>query len=311
MVRHKIFLWLWVGMLFFSTTACSVRRMMVQEMVDALETGLPAYEQESDVKLLEQAFPAHIKLLETLLVNQPENDRLMVLLARMYAGYAFSIFEEKLDALSFSPKGVTNDSAVFDPLKKAISRYYLKGAGYALSAIEKRHPGSREKLSKIPKIQSVMDILEEQDVPALFWYGFNLGGHLNRNQDSILAVSKAHLVDKVMNRIIDLDPGYYHGSAHLFLMISYASRPPMMGGSTDKARNHYVQLKALSEKDFLLGDVLYARYILHRLQKKKEFKTVLENIISRAHQPKDLPLLDTLAVRRAQIYLDGINRLFP
>lgn len=308
--RMSALLYLMVGMSLLSLAGCSVRSMMVREMVDALEAGMPAYEQETDLNLLEQAFPANIKLLETLLANQPGNDRLMVLLSRMYAAYAFSIFEEKLDAVTFLSQSDENQSAQYAQIKAAVSRYYLKGADYALSAIEKNHPGSRQNLSKVAKIQSVMDSLNDSDVPALFWYGFNLGGYVNRNRDSIVAVSKAHVADKAMHRVIELNPDYYHGSAHLFLMISYALRPPMMGGNPNKAEAHYRQLKSATNGHFLLGDVFYARSVLYRLQKKAEFRKIIDNIASRADQPKTRPLLDTIAIRRARIYLDGMDRLF-
>ena len=69
-----------------------------------------------------------------------------------------------------------------------------------------------------------------------------------------------------MIRVLEIDPSYYHGGAHLFLMIYYASRPPMMGGRPEAAMSHYRSLKALQGEDFPMADLFYARHYLLRAQ---------------------------------------------
>ena len=68
----------WIG--------CSPRKMMVNQFVEMIETGLPAMEQDADLQLIAHSMPAHIKLLETMLANDPNNDELLVHLARLYGG---------------------------------------------------------------------------------------------------------------------------------------------------------------------------------------------------------------------------------
>jgi len=299
-----------MGLMTVGFSSCAVRNLALDQMVGVIETGLPAFEQESDLDLLEKAFPANIKLLETLLVSRPANDRLLVLLSRMVAGYAFSFFEERLDAVVLSGNVAGGGPETREALRAALNRYYLKGADYALRALEVRHPGCREKLSKVAAVRPFLDSLTTKDVPALFWYGFNLGAWVNQNRDSMRAVAKAFVAEKAMLRVLELDGAYYHGSAHLFLMIYYASRPPMMGGKPEKALAHYRQLKALAGDDFLPADVYYARYYLHRIQNRQEYEAVLTRVLNHRTTGDVTPFLNAVAVKRAKIYLNAADQLF-
>jgi cytochrome c-type biogenesis protein CcmH/NrfG len=89
--RQKYNLIISLLILMVAFTACSTRKLMVREFVNMVEEGLPAVDQEGDLHLLAQSMPAYIKLLETLLANDPHNPQLLVLLARFYTGYAFAI----------------------------------------------------------------------------------------------------------------------------------------------------------------------------------------------------------------------------
>ena len=149
-----------------------------------------------------------------------------------------------------------------------------------------------------------------EDVPALFWYGFNIGAYVNQNIDSVKTISKAHLVEKAMHRVVDLDPTYFHGGAHLVLLIYYAARSPMMGGNLKLALSHYNQLKSLAGDGFLLSDLYYARYCLYQKQERKKYQDVLTGIIKYSGTDNSHLFLNKIATIRAQTYLDATDRLF-
>lgn len=289
--------------------SCSAKNMMLDEMVGVIETGLPAFEQESDLELLEKAFPANIKLLETMLASRPANDRLLTLLSRMYAGYAFAFFEGRLDEARLAGSAPGSGKTAVESIKGSLNRYYLKGKDYALQALEVRHPECRKDLLKAAAVQPFLERLSKKDLPALFWYGFNLGAYVNQNRDSMRAIAQAYQAEMVMQRVLQLDETYYNSSAHLFMMNYYASRPPMMGGKPEKALRHYKQLKMQAGESFLLADLYYARYYLYRMQKRQAFEDVLERVVR--HPTDDTyPFLNAVAAERARIYLHAADQLF-
>ena len=81
--------------------SCSPRTLIVRQMTDMVDTGITAFERDSDLDLVEKAMPANIKLLEAMLVNSPDERRLATLIARMYGSYGFGFVETRLEAAYF------------------------------------------------------------------------------------------------------------------------------------------------------------------------------------------------------------------
>lgn len=303
-----------------SLCSCSVRKMIINEVAGIVGNGISAFEQDDDLDMLEKAFPGNIKLIEAFLENSPDNYRLLVLLSRFYASYTFIFFEGKWEEATlkgYVPNKEKPDEKTSDQgnvrlaaLKETVNRYYLKGADYAMRALEVNHGQSRDQLKKVASQNWFFEKLTKDDVPALFWYGFNTGAYVNLNRDSIKAISKAHLAEKAMKRVLELDPAYYHGGAHLFLLAYYASRSPMMGGNPEVALSHYKKLKDLTGDSFLLADLYYARFYLYQKQERKKFKEVMTGIVQYSKTRKTYLLYNKVAADRAKVYLEVMDQLF-
>lgn len=304
-----------ISMLVVCCCSCSARKMMVDEFTGILANGISVFEQDDDLEMLGKAFPANIKLLEALLETSPNNSELLVLLARFYGSYAFVSFEGKWERavlkgnIAEEEQSGAGGTAV-SVLRETLNRYYVKGTDYALKALEVHHGPCGDQLKQVSTRDQFFNKLTEKDVPALFWYGFNLGAYINLNRDSIKAVSMAQLAEKAMKRVIELNPGYYYGGAHLFLCAYYASRPPMLGGNLEAALSHYKNVKEIAGEDYLLADVYYGRFYLYQKQERKKFKDVMTRIIRYPQSRNAYPLYNKLAVIRAKMYLDAIDQLF-
>ena len=294
-------------------SACSPRKMAVHEMAGMVDTGMTALEQDDDLEMLEQALPANIKLLEIFLASSPEDTHLLTLLARSYGSYNFMLLEPKFEDAQFRALSSDADEAPETEalhLKQKVSRYYQKGSAYALKALEIRHPGCRTALKKVDTIEPFMQRIGNKDVPAIFWYGFNLAAWINLNRDSVHAIAQAHIAEKCMRRVVELQPDYFNGSAHLVLMAYYASRSPMMGGNLNAARVHYDALKQMAGDDFLMADLFYARYYLQQIQDRPACEALLETIDNASNQKSNYPLFNKVAGDRALIYLAALDELF-
>lgn len=304
----KCYKWLMLGVIV--VMGCSPRALIVSQVAGMVDNGTPAFERDSDLDLMEKALPANIKLLEAMLVNSPDDRRLLTLLSRLYGSYAFGFVETRLEETIYPARpsdGKPKDRAL---LEGQVDRYYKKGAGYALMAMEKRVPGARDAFKNVSTISPYLNRLGKKDAAPLFWYGFNLGAWVNRNLDSIRAVSRAHVARKVMERVIELAPAYHHGGAHLFMMVYLGSRPPMMGGSQDMARDHYRRVKQIAGDDYLLADLFYARFCLQQQQNREAFVQVMQRITDYPAGDGDKALYNAIAGRRAAIYLSAVDMLF-
>lgn len=295
--------------------SCSMRSLVVDEVARMAEDGISAFEREDDLVLMERAFPANIKLLEMFLESRPDHCRMLTLLAQLYGTYGSIFFETQLEALRLGaappeegpdPCGASGIEAIVS----AGDRSFLKGQDYALRALAVHHKDCREKMENIDAVVGFFASLTKQDVPALFWYGFNLAGHVNLHRDSVKALSRAFVAQKAMLRVIELDPGYFHGSAHLVLLTYYGSRSKMTGGDPEAAEMHYQELKKVAGEDFLLGDVYYARHLLVQQQEKEKFTALLNRVIARGSSTGRYGLLNQTAVCRARLYLGAVDHFF-
>ncbi len=291
-------------------TGCSPRKMAIREFTAMVQTGLPAMENEDDLSLVAQSMPAHIKLLETLLVSDPSNRDLLVLLARIYGGYAFAILETEFEARQLGQAPVVAVGYPYDTLEAVTARYFQRGAEYALRALEIAHPQARLQLGRLQESETFINSLAPADVPALFWYGFNLGGFVQHRLDSVEAMAKAHLVAKTMQRVLALEPAYYHGCAHLVMLTYYGSRPPMMGGDRDEARRQFEQHQKLLPGPMGLRDLFLTRYLLVHEQARAELVRRLSAIARKPEKTAPMGLLEKVAAVRAQIYLGAVDRFF-
>ena len=224
-----------VIMLFLTLNACAGRQLAVRAMVDVVDEGIAAYERDDDLDMLEKAFPAHIKLMEALLLSDPNNRRLLVLLSRSYASYAFIFFEGRIEAARLSSSRSVADRRRAQDLTEAASRYYRTGTEYAMRSLEVRYSDARRQLGTIATADRFIQSLDSRDLPALFWYGFNLSADINLNRDSISAVAAAYRVEKSMQRVLELDETYFHGVSHLVLFGYHAARTPAAGGNPAQA----------------------------------------------------------------------------
>ncbi|MBU2621717.1 MAG: TRAP transporter TatT component family protein [Proteobacteria bacterium] len=289
-------------------SSCSPRMFVINEITAISETGAAAFEQDDDLEMVEKAIPGNVKLFEALLENSPDNYRLLILLSRLYASYSFAFFEGKLEASLLT--SVPSDHPEQQRLRESVNRYYMKGADYALRALKTTYPEADVKFKNPGSADIFLEKMTREDVPALFWYGFNLGSCINLNRDSVYFISKAFLAEKIMNRVTKLDPDYYYGGAHLFLIAYYSSVPPYSDEKLKLSLFHYNRLKEHKGDAFMLAELYYGRYYLWRRQEKEKFEEVMKDIMQYSGRKKEYLFYNAIAAQRAKIYLEAAGLLF-
>jgi hypothetical protein len=285
---------------------------MVGQFGAMVETGMGHLEKSGDVDLVEAGLPGQITLLETILANDPGDQRLGLLLARLYAAQGLLFLEPKVEAAVWEidiPWDTGGGPPSIDALKPQLVRAFQKGSDHALAVLKARRPDSAAQLANLRQIGPYLQAAEAADVPALFWYALNLGAWVNHHMNDLKAVAQAHVAERIMRRVIELAPDYYHGFAHLFLIAYHGSRPPMLGGNPQAARRHYEAYRQIPGVSTMLGEVYYGRYCLPFKQDRDGFVSLLQPI---AATPIDVDkgLFDALAIRRSRLYLSAVDRLF-
>jgi hypothetical protein len=118
-------------------------------------------------------------------------------------------------------------------------------------------------------------------------------------------------VEALLERVLQLDPGYYYGGAHLFKAILLSARPEQFGGNLKKAEEHFQKARAYGEGKFFLADVYYAQYYARQTLNRDLFVSTLQRVLATpAGIDPDLTLANTLAQRKAKKLMSQVDEFF-
>ncbi|HXT01414.1 MAG TPA: TRAP transporter TatT component family protein [Elusimicrobiota bacterium] len=263
----------------------------VLSTADILTLGRGATLDEPDYQLARDAMPAQLKLIETLIVSEPEDRNLRRLAAEGFAGGAFLFIEESDPARA---KGL-----------------YLRGRDHALAALalKPRFAGLAE--MPLDQFLTTLKTATADDVPDLFWAATGWAGYINLSKDDAAALAELPKAVALMSRVIELDPTYHFDAADVFFGVYYASRPRLLGGDPEKAKAAFARAHKATKGRYLMTHVLNARWYAVAVQDRELFKQLLTKVLeSPSGQLPEARLTDEAAKLRAARLLEKIDDYF-
>ena len=278
-----------IGVLLLS--GCSIQKIALKATSGLFYSGMDAIYRESDLQIAEQAIASDLKLLEGFYLSDPSNRDILLMLTQGYASYSLGFVED------------------VEPGRAKL--FYLRARDYGLQLLR----FTRAFKDSIPTEEEAfiqrLTRLEKKDVPALFWTAFAWAGWINLSKDDPQAVFDLRKVKAMMKRVIELDEGYFFGSAHLFFGSVLGSLPKMLGGNPEKAREHFQRALELSHEKFLMTYVYLARYYAQPKLDEALFDKYLKHVLQ---APMDIlpgyQLITAIAKQKAQRLITKKEELF-
>lgn len=221
-----------------SFTGC-IQSIAVSSVAGIVDDGFEALTEEQDLEFAAQALPSNLKLLEVMLKNEPENTRLLRLLAEGYNSYALGFVEDT------------------DP--ERAKAFYQRATEYALRLLRQDEDLAKAFDGSVDELRAELAKRGKEDVPGVFWAAFGLGSYLNlslSNPDAIAMLPKA---EAMMKFVAAADSSFYYAGADMFLGTLYGSRARMLGGDPDLSRQHFERALRINEGKFLMTHVYFAR----------------------------------------------------
>ena len=74
-------------------SACSVGQVVVRGSQTILDSGVESMNRETDLELARGAMPANLKLIEGMLLEDPQNEELLLFAAQGFYGYSYGFIE--------------------------------------------------------------------------------------------------------------------------------------------------------------------------------------------------------------------------
>lgn len=271
--------------------ACSMGRVVARASESVLDGSIDAMNRETDLTLARNAIPANIKLIEGLIIEDPHNDVLLSSAAQALYGYAFGFVElddpQRADAL------------------------YGRGMAYGTRAL--RDMGFTPDLLRASpaELDAALARLDHRAVPALFWTASNWAKQIDLNRSDPARIAQLAGSERLMHRVLELDPDYYYGGVYLFYGVYYGGRAPMLGGDLARSEQSFARSRALTQGKFLIVDVLQAEYLERQRQDLERFRALLGEVISTPVGTfPEMALANQIARERARVVLDKQNEWF-
>ncbi len=285
------------------THGCSLQRIAVDRLGDALAKQGKVYAADDDPDLVGEAAPFSLKLIESLLAESPRHPGLLLAATRGFAQYSYGWIQEKADETRKSdPEGSAYQ------LDRA-RRLYIRARNYGLRGLEVTHAGF-ERSVRGDRRQGLQQ-LTPGEVPLLYWTAASWGLAISLSKDEPEVVADLPIVEAMMDRALELDESFERGAVHSAMITLEMNRA---AGATDRvarARRHFDRAVELSEGKLASPFVTFAEAVSVETQNRAEFEMLLGRALAiDADARPESRLENRIAQRRARWLLTQVDDLF-
>jgi len=282
--------------------ACSIRQTAINKLGDAMAESGSNFASDDDPELVGQAVPFGLKTMEGLLEQSPRHAGLLFACTSGFVQYAYGWVQMEADAIE------AKDLARATELRARAQKLYLRAREYGLRGLELEAPGLRDALRRDPK--AALARMKQKQVPMLYWTATAWAGALAlKVNDSELSADQP-VVEALARRALELEPCWGLGSIHEFF-VSWESAHSTVGGSLDKAKQHYEADLACAQGKRAFPYVTFAESVSVAKQDKAQFKELLEKALAfDVSRKDDQRLANLLAQKRARLQLGRVDELF-
>ncbi len=284
-------------------SGCSIRRYALNQVADALAGSGASFASDDDPELVKAAVPFSLKLMESLLAENPRHAGLLAAAASGFTQYAYAFVQQDAD------EAEPHDLAAAEALRARARRLYLRAKGYGLRGLEVKHPGFAKALIANPK--AAAGTAGKADVPLLYWTAAAWASAISLSKDNPEIVGQIPAMEALVDRALELDENYAGGAIHNFMISYEMNRPGVAGDPVARARKHFERSVALSHGTDASPFVALAEAVTIQKQDVKEFESLLNRAL--AINPDARPdnrLVNTVMQRRARWLLSRKSELF-
>jgi hypothetical protein len=266
-------------------SACSMGQMVVRGTQTIMDSSIESMNRETDLQLAGDAMPANLKLIEGMLIEDPNNTEMRLFAAEGFYGYSFGFIE------------------IEDPARAR--QLYRRCYGHAQLALQQAGIDVDPEVAAPEAVEEAVSKAGKKAVPALFWTASCLGKWIDLSRDNMSLVASLANAAILMQRVMELDNEFYFGGAHIFFGVYYGGRSPMLGGDFNRAEAEFRQAAKINNDKLLIVNLLQAEFLDRQRLDQQAFHQRLTAIID---APDDLypemALANGIAKQRAAILLE-------
>ena len=302
-VSGRRFIWAAAHCLLLPTLGCSINKIAVNKLGNALAGSGTTFSSDNDPELVAAAVPFSLKLMESLLAESPRHKGLLLAASSGFTQYAYLAVQEPAD------EAESHDIATASTLRARARLLYLRARDYGLRGLETRHPGLGNELRANPK--AAIARCDKRDVAFLYWTAAAWGSAISVSKESPDLIADQSIVEALIDRAAALDPDFGDGAIQQFLITYEPARPG--GGKDYEARSlpHFNRAVEIAHGQMAGPYVSYAESISLASQNRTQFETMLHKALAIDPDAKPEWRLSNLVMqRRARWLLTREDDLF-
>ncbi len=288
----------------FVLGGCSIKKMAVNKIGDALASGGSTFESDDDPDLVGEALPFSLKLLESLLAESPRHTGLLLAATSGFTEYSYAFVGQPAE------RAFTVNLEESNELRGRSRRLYLRARAYGMRALEVRYPGFGSALDNDPA--AALARVRKRNVPLLYWTAAAHGLMISASKADPERIAELPVVEAFVRRAIELDETWNEGALPEFLIDIEAARSGVNRAEIQsRMRRDYDQALSLSGGRRASLFVSYAENSSIPAQNRAQFRELLERALSiDPSQHPETRLANLIAQRRARWLLGRIDELF-
>lgn len=282
-------------------------RLTARSTAGLFQRAAPAFEAHWDYELAGAAAPASIMQLEGVLRVVPDDERILVQLARAYASYAYGWIEDRMEQCP------VDDQACQDHWATRARWMYLRARDLALEVLRQRDDGidAARRAGLVAFERWLRDAYDEpEDAPALLWAGYAWGAAIAISLEDPELVADLGLARALVRRSVELDPTYANAAGLTFLGYAEAGLPEALGGNPQAGREHFERALQVTGRRALLVHVNYAKAYAVAVGDRALFEQLLREVLDAGDHGDAVRLANKVARRRAARYLAAADQWF-
>jgi predicted anti-sigma-YlaC factor YlaD len=283
-------------------SGCSVRRIAANKLGDALASGGTTFASDDDPELVKAAVPFSLKLMESLLQENPRHKGLLLAAASSFTQYSYAFVQEDADELEDKNVNAAGE------LRNRARKLYLRARNYGLRGLEVAHPGFEKDIENNPK--GATTNTTRKDVPLLYWTAVSWAAAISLSKDNPELIADLPKVESLIDRCLVLDESFDHGAVHTFLITYEMNRRAGEGDPVARSRKHFDRAVELSGKLMASPYLSFAEAVSVQRQDQTEFKSLLEKALAINPDSKPEWRLENLIMQRRARWLLGRDDLF-
>ncbi len=287
----------------FLQGGCSVRKMAVTRVADALAGSGQTFAADDDPDLVRDALPFSLKLMESILLETPNHVGLLTAAGSAFTEYSYAFIQQQADLLE------DDDIDQATALRARARGLYLRGRNYALRGLEVRHPGFTNVLAADPGAAAAQ--MGKEDVPLLYWAAAAWLAAVSQAKDDPSLVGDLPRVEALLYRVLDLDESWNKGAVHTVLITYEMSRATGQGDPVARATRHFERALALGNGHVAAPFVSYAEAVCVPREDRAQFQRLLLQAMEIDVNAEPSARVENLVMqRRARWLLGRIDKLF-